>query len=145
MKKPTTITNVRPAGANERGELHQVVTVTGGGGGYRRAPCATCPWRKDSVGEFPAEAFRISASTAYDQAMNKFSCHSSGRKKPATCAGFLLRGARDNIGVRLTIFKGELDLTQVSDGGAELFDGYRSMAIANGVSPDDPALVKCRN
>jgi hypothetical protein len=29
----TTITNIRPAGLNEQGEVHQVVTVVGGSGG----------------------------------------------------------------------------------------------------------------
>ena len=33
----------------------------------------------------------------------------------------------------------------VSDGGHELHDNYREMAIANGVSPDDPSLAECRD
>jgi len=31
----------------------------------------------------------------------------------------------------------------LNDGGHDLFSSYREMAIANGVSPDDPALNDC--
>ena len=138
-----TITNIRPAGSNERGEQHQVVTVTGGGARHRRQPCSDCPWRLDAVGEFPAEAFRHSASTAYDMSQVMFSCHQSGAEKPATCAGFLLRGADHNLGVRLKRMRGEY--LDVVDGGHELHESYRAMATANGVPSDDPLLAPCRD
>lgn len=141
-KKPrekAEIDLIRPAGEN-----HQVVRVVGGSGAYRKKPCATCPWRKDAVGEFPAEAFRISAHTAYDMAREKFSCHESGPSKPAVCAGFLLRGAQHNLGVRIMLHKDMLDLDKVTDAGHELFDSYRDMAIANGVGPDEEILKPCR-
>ena len=118
--------------------------VTGGVGSYRRQPCETCPWRLDATGEFPAEAFRHSAPTAYDMATEQFACHASGTEKPATCAGFLLRGAAHNFAVRLKLMQGKLDLDAVSDGGVELFGSYREMAEANGVAPGDPVLAKCR-
>lgn len=51
----TIITEVRTADWN-----HNVVTVTGGEGASCKRPCKRCPWRKDAVGEFPAEAFRLS-------------------------------------------------------------------------------------
>tara|TARA_B100001105_G_scaffold254950_1_gene252309 strand:+ start:965 stop:1399 length:435 start_codon:yes stop_codon:yes gene_type:complete len=140
MARQTRITNVRPAGVD-----HQVVTVEGGRNGiYRREPCPKCPWRRDAVGEFPAEAFKHSASTAYDMAPNTFACHSSGVEKPAVCAGFLLRNSENNLGVRLMQSRGELDLSQVHDGGHELFPSYRAMAVANGVDAQDPALASCR-
>lgn len=142
-KKPSKkakIDLIRPAGDN-----HQVVRVIGGKSCHRKEPCPTCPWRKDAVGEFPAEAFRISAHTAYDMAMEAFSCHESGAKKPATCAGFLLRGADNNGNVRIKIIKGEFDPGTVSDAGLDLFDSYREMAIANGVDPDDEILKPCRD
>lgn len=126
------------------GPDHQVVTVAGKGGGYRRQPCATCPWRVDAVGEFPAEAFRHSANTAYDMAQHTFACHSSGTKKPAVCAGFLLRGSTHNLSVRLGLMSGRFR-RDVTDGGHELHDSYRAMAEANGVSPDDPILAPCRD
>lgn len=133
------VTDVRPAGPD-----HQVVTVEGGDGrSYRRKPCAKCPWRRDAVGEFPAEAFRHSAHTAYDLARETFACHDSGAKTPAVCAGFLLRGADHNLAVRLRRMDGRID-ADISDGGLDLFDSYREMAEANGVSPEDPVLAPCR-
>lgn len=69
----------------------------------------------------------------------------TGKEKPTTCAGFLLRGADHNLSVRLNLINGELGLNQVSDGGVDLFDSYAEMAIANGVDPEDPILKPCRN
>lgn len=122
---------------------HVVVTVKGGHFAYRRKPCKTCPWRKDAVGEFPAEAFRLSAHTAYDMSQESFGCHESGSEKPATCAGFLLRGADHNLGVRLRRMRGDI-ADDVDDGGHELHGSYREMAEANGVSPEDSVLTLCR-
>lgn len=138
MHKPTTITNIRPVDAN-----HQVVTVFGGRGQYRREPCSDFPWRVDATGEFPAEAFRLSAATAYDMSDRTFGCHQSGPGKPATCAGFLLRGAMHNMSVRLGLMTGRYK-HDVSDGGHELHADYRAMAISNGVNPEDPVLQPCR-
>jgi len=139
--KPKTkarITAIRPAD-----ETSQVLEVTGGGAGHRKQPCGGCPWRTDQDGMFPAEAFRISAPTAYDMSDRTFACHESGSKKPATCAGFLLKNADNNMAVRLSMINGE-DFRDVHDGGHELHDSYRSMAEANGVGPDDPTLARCR-
>lgn len=134
------ITAIRPAGPD-----HQVITVEGNtSSSYRREPCADCPWCEDSTGIFPAEAFRHSACTAFDMSSHIFSCHQSGAKKPAICAGFLLKGAAHNLSVRLKLHKGEL-IEDVSDGGRKLHESYRAMAIANGVSEDDPALARCRD
>lgn len=133
------ILQVRPAG-----DGHQVVTVKGNGcGRHRKKPCRDCPWRKDATGGFPTEAFKHSAETAYDMSQHVFSCHASGVKRPAICAGFLLRGADHNLSVRLAKMRGQnLD---VGDGGHELHASYRAMAIANGVSEDDPVLIPCRD
>lgn len=133
------VVNVRQAG-----DCHQVVTVVGGKGVYRRKPCETCPWKVSSTGEFPAEAFRHSAGTAYDMAGTAFSCHQAGAERPAICAGFLLRGADHNLAVRMKRMKGEI-VDDVSDGGEELFENYRAMAVANGVDEDDPVLRPCRD
>nr|WP_255674514.1 DUF6283 family protein [Deinococcus sp. 6GRE01] len=108
-------------------------------------PCPRCPWRVDATGEFPAEAFRHSASTSYDMAESVFSCHEAGMEATRTCAGFLLRGADHNLAVRLGTLSGRYDLTAVTDGGHELHASYRAMAIANGVSPSDPILAPCRS
>lgn len=133
------ITNVRPAG-----ERHQVVSVTGGNHPHMTRPCATCPWRVDATGEFPAEAFRHSAETAYDMSMRVFSCHTAGPQKPRVCAGFLLRGADHNLSVRLGAMSGKYNLESVTDGGHQLHDSYRAMAVANGVHPDEDVLRPCR-
>lgn len=140
QKTSHSIINARPAG-----EGHQVVTVksTGGKVLYRREPCPQCPWRVDATGVFPPEAFRHSARTAYDMAEEKFGCHDSGADKPATCAGFLLRGADHNLTVRVLRMKSEIT-DDVCDGNHALHEDYRAMAIANGVDPDDPVLKPCR-
>ncbi|MCD9046794.1 DUF6283 family protein [Luteimonas sp. MHLX1A] len=132
------ITRVRPAGTD-----HQVITVEGGRQGYCKKPCADCPWRKDAVGQFPSEAFRHSAPTAYDMSDRVFACHTAGAERTKACAGFLLSGATHNLAVRLMHMRGELD-RGVTAGGHELFASYREMAIANGVDPDDPVLAPCR-
>ena len=133
------IVNIRPADDN-----HQVITVIGGSGkSYRKKPCKTCPWRVDAVGVFPAEAFRHSVNTSYDMSDHTFGCHESGSKSPATCAGFLLRGADNNLSVRLGRMSGRYK-NDVKDGGLDLHEDYRAMAQANGVDRDDPSLKKCR-
>lgn len=136
---PTTITNIRPAGP-----FDQVVTVQSGQGSYRKSPCPGCPWVKANDGSFPAEAFIHSASTAHDMSEKRFGCHESGTSKPATCAGFLLRGADHNLAVRLDLMRGRIDLGQVHDGGRELHKSYAAMAIANGVREGAPELQACR-
>ncbi|KAF1003857.1 MAG: hypothetical protein GAK28_04320 [Luteibacter sp.] len=138
-KEKPTVTQVRAAGPD-----HQVVTVVGGRGTYRRQPCSDCPWRVDAVDEFPAEAFRHSAGVAYDMSQHTFACHQSGQKRPAVCAGFLLRGGAHNLAVRLGYRSGRFG-DDVTDGGVELHESYRAMAIANGVDPSDPVLAPCRD
>lgn len=133
-----TITAVHPVD-----ETYQVLTVEGGRQGYRRKPCGGCPWRVDQVGVFPAKAFRHSANTAHDMSSHQFACHESGIRKTVTCAGFLLRGADNNMSVRLKRIRGEIR-DDVHDGGHELHADYRAMAIANGVDPTDPAISACR-
>lgn len=138
-----TIDVVTPAGPG-----HQVVSVRHDDPAhrqYRRKPCAECPWRRDTqVGDFPAEAFRISARTAYDCSERVFGCHMSGIQRPQVCAGFLLANADNNIAVRLAQIRGHLDMDDIHAGGAELYNSYREMAVANGVDPDDPMIAACR-
>lgn len=124
---------------------HDVVTIVADDFRHCPSPCAECPWRRDSpIGAFPAEAYRISAKTAYDMGESTFACHMAGAERSAVCAGFLLRGADHNLAVRLARATGKFDPESVSDSGLELYDSYRDMAEANGVAPDDPALEACR-
>lgn len=136
------IVRVRPAGKE-----HQVVTVLSRRNEdkyrYCRKPCAKCPWRQDAVGEFPAEAFRHSASTTYDMAKHTFACHAAGTENPKICAGFILRGSDHNLTIRLARMTGNIN--DVSDEGLYLFENYREMAIANGVNADDPILTPCKD
>jgi hypothetical protein len=126
-------------------EHNQVVTVQGGDWRFCSAPCQQCPWRRSNDGAFPAEAFRLSASTSYDMAWSTFACHMAGARRLATCAGFLLStGAEHNLALRLKLVRGEFHPDQVRAAGADLHPDYRSMAIANGVDPDDPAITPCR-
>lgn len=147
-KRKVTIEGQHYAGQGGDGGEFAVTTLNVKATGKhvkRRKPCASCPWRKDApIGAFPAEAFRHSAATAYDGAFNTFACHESGAEKPATCAGFLLRNARNNIGVRLGLSYDRLTLDDVTDAGVELYDSYEAMAVANGVDPLDPVLDQCR-
>lgn len=135
--------NTKVINSRFAGKDHAVTTVQGGKSTYRKTPCADCPWKKSSTGVFPAKAFEHSANTAYDMSTHQFGCHESGIGKPATCAGFLLAGSMHNLATRLAWSRGDLK-DDVSDGGHELFDDYRSMAVANGVSPDNTALTRCR-
>ena len=125
-------------------DFNQVVTTEGRAGNYRKTPCEGCPWLKENDGSFPAEAFRHSASTAYDMATNKFGCHDSGTSKPATCAGFLLRGAEHNMQVRLDYLTGRIVPALLKEGESPLHGSYFEMAVANGVDPDDSVLKRCR-
>lgn len=123
---------------------HEVVSVASDGSRYRLEPCRECPWRVDQVGGFPAEAFVQSARVAEDLATSTFGCHMTGTTRPATCAGFLVAGADHNLAVRRRVAAGQLDPEAVSDGGHELHAGYRTMAEANGVPAERPALAGCR-
>jgi hypothetical protein len=138
-KKRANVVAINPAGPD-----HQVVTVEGGNGTYRRMVCEECPWRIDQTGKFPPEAFRHSANTAYDQSMHQFACHMRGSVKPATCAGFLLRGATHNIAFRLAVATGKINPNELRE-TVPLHPSYRAMAEANGVQPDDPTLQRCRD
>lgn len=73
-----------------------------------------------------------------------FACHESGSSRPASCAGFLLRGAAHNLSVRLAQLQDRLNLSDVREDGRELFDSYRDMAIANGVGENEECLRLCR-
>ncbi|MET0403169.1 MAG: DUF6283 family protein, partial [Cystobacter sp.] len=69
-KKTTKARIIERTIADDR---NAVLKVSGGHGGlHRNTPCGGCPWRVDQTGSFPAEAFRISAHTAYDQAFESF-------------------------------------------------------------------------
>jgi hypothetical protein len=140
---------VREQSAFDCGDgLHRVAALNSDPQGrliHRAKPCEQCPWRADlPPGVFPASAYRHSAATVYDMAQTTFACHMIGKVAPATCAGFLLRGADHNLSIRLAMLDRRYDPRRVSGGGYPLHISYRAMAIANGVPADDPALALCR-
>lgn len=135
----------RECGEGADGHFYGVTQLRGGGDRHRRKPCEQCPWRADlPTGVFPPQAFRESAPTAYDMAMSTFSCHMSGKERPATCAGFLFRHSVNNMQVRQRLLHSAGWPEHVSDGGFPIYKTYREMAIANGVDPDDPVLKPIR-
>lgn len=134
------------------GDSHQVVTATRDGGASAelnaiepcmRKPCQNCPWKINSIGEFPAEAFQHSAKTAYDMSTSIFGCHQSGVSSPSICAGFILHGSMHNLSMRLLYAKNKIPA--ISDGGHAMFNSYREMAEANGVPENHPSLTPCRD
>lgn len=109
----------------------------------RKRPCAECPWRRDApAGHFPPQAFQRLAASSYDMERTIFQCHDTTDETPLVCAGFLERGADNNLTVRLAYMDGMEK--QDRSGGEELFDDFREMAVANGVDPDDITLKPCR-
>lgn len=140
----------RVAGLGADGNLYGVTSMVSESDGKHRSarakPCPSCPWRKDAeIGAFPAEAYRLSARTCYDAALSTFACHESGVDKPAVCAGFLLANSANNLGVRLGLSASRLDLDRIGNPDqVELYESYRDMAIANGVSEDDASIAPCR-
>lgn len=146
-RRRTEALETRVAGIGGDGNLYGVTSVvakSAGKGAYRKKVCPTCPWRLDAeVGRFPADAFRDSASTAKDGAMNTFACHESGVEAVQTCAGFLRANSAHNVGVRIAIACGSFDPGKLVE-DVPLYDSYRDMAIANGVPADDPAIAECR-
>jgi hypothetical protein len=109
-----------------------------------RKPCKECPWRVDvPPGQFAPERFEALAVTAHDMTLHVFTCHKTPEDKPRMCAGFLLRGARHNLAVRLDYRSGPPE--GLHDGGHALHPHFRAMALAQGVDPHSPALADCRD
>jgi hypothetical protein len=109
------------------------------------SPCVNCPWRLDvAPGEFQTERYRVLAASAEDMSQVIFQCHKTGDVEPVACAGFLSQSAAHNLAVRLAYCYGKLEPKDRS-GGLELHPHYTSLAVANGVAADDPALARVRN
>lgn len=108
-------------------------------------PCANCPWRLDAEpGEFPTERYRVLAASAEDMSQVIFQCHKTSDAEPVACAGFLSQSASHNLAVRLAYSYGKLEQRDRT-GGLELHPNYTSIAVANGVTADDPALANVRD
>ena len=111
----------------------------------RKRPCADCPWRRDAPpGHFTPDAFERLADSSHDMSLKLFQCHDTTDDVPLVCAGFLERGADHNLMVRPAYSRGDLE-PQDRSGGYDLYEGFREMAVANGVDPDHPVLGPCRD
>lgn len=107
---------------------------------YIKTPCNECPWRTDvEPGRFTAERYRVLAACAEDLAHTVFACHKSPEGGEFACAGFLLQASIHNMSCRMA--RHPFDVSSPFP----MFETYREMAIANGVSPRDPALRNCRD
>ena len=108
---------------------------------HANIPCAECPWRTDvPVGKFPPERYVALAATAYDLGRTVFACHMSKDGGEFACAGFILQSSAHSLSCRMS--------REMFDGvrsSYPLFETYRELAVANGVSEDDPALMNCRD
>jgi hypothetical protein len=111
---------------------------------HRDAPCANCPWRRDSpAGEFPPERYEALSKTAGKPGAEAgltapiFACHKSSEDHPRACAGWLARCGRDHLGIRLAVIEGRM-LGEVTwdppPDWPALFDSYGEMAARNGVA-----------
>lgn len=153
-RRKTIVGETRYAGQGNDGADYGVTTLTTTRDAMviRPEPCPTCPWRRDAeVGRFPPQAYRESAHTAHDAAQTTFACHESGKKNPATCAGFILANSAHNLGLRMALAFGRVSgekleeiFQRQQESGPALYDSYREMAVANGVPEDDPAIADCR-
>lgn len=146
-RRKVRVQGTRIAGRGANGQLYGVTTTRPEGPTvYRRKPCETCPWRRDSdIGRFPAGAYRETAHTAYDMDRSTFACHEAGAEAATICAGFLLVNSVHNFGARAGCARGEIDRAAVGNpDGVPLYGSYREMAVANGVDPADPVLAPCR-
>lgn len=110
---------------------------------HRAAPCANCPWRRDSPpGEFPPERYAALADTAGRPGAEApiggplFACHKSTEGHDRACAGWLARCGHNHLGIRLAIIQGLLpgEVTWAPPPSwPPLFNSYAEMAARNGV------------
>lgn len=137
QKKTAQVVRTRPAGPD-----HQVVTIEGAewvsSPALQRLPLAEGCRGRISTGSFRALGQHRIRHGAKHLCVPPVWCSKAGHLRR-----ILLRGADHNLSVRLGYLKGVID-HDVKDGGLALHDGYREMAIANGVDPDHPALKQCR-
>jgi hypothetical protein len=108
---------------------------------HRDAPCAQCPWRKDTPpGKFAAERFEALAHTSgtagHEAPLGSplFACHMSATGAQKACAGWLAAVGIESLPVRLAIVQGALpaDALTAKEGWPELFESYDEMAQAQG-------------
>ncbi|WP_412093862.1 MULTISPECIES: DUF6283 family protein [Cupriavidus] len=101
------------------------------------APCASCPWRRDSVAgdiaNFDLALAESLAATCPDHrgmgpdfGAGVFACHQSKEGAEFACAGWLARVGHCHPSVRLAVTVGRLDPAMLApgEGWPELHDDY---------------------
>lgn len=114
-----------------------------------RAPCSTCPYRKDvPAGYWHRSEFDRLAKADADPARGAvFGCHKGKRAKPEkmqVCGGWLLdqkkRGV-PNISLRLDMLKNREAveaMAKITSGGAPMYASIADMCAANGIGVKSP-------
>jgi hypothetical protein len=107
---------------------------------YQSAPCANCPWRKDSpAGEFTPQRYEALRATAGRPGAEAglsapiFACHKSTEGRDRACAGWLAVVGIEHLGIRLAVATGRLpaEVLQSADDWPELFASYDELAERN--------------
>jgi hypothetical protein len=107
---------------------------------YQSAPCADCPWRRDSpAGEFTPQRYEALRATAGRPGAEAglsapiFACHKSTEGRDRACAGWLAVVGYDHLGVRLAVVTGRLpaEALQAGEDWPGLFASYDELAERN--------------
>lgn len=90
-------------------------------------PCATCPWRKDSVGGAAIPGFDIEKARDLratvgpgDDFRTIMACHGSEEGHEIPCVGYLIREGYSNLNVRVQAAVGNIPMTEILDRNADL-------------------------
>jgi len=104
------------------------------------APCPTCPWRKSStVGGADIPRFdialmrRLTSTVGRGDAFRRImACHGSACGGETPCIGYVHVEGYTNLGVRLMVMRGELDIEAIDRAcaGLDLWDSFDEMLQA---------------
>ncbi len=116
-------------------------------------PCKSCPWRVSTRtedipggGMDEARATHTTAANAGRRDGRIMACHLTSDEKPHACAGWVERvgkpaawaSGEGAIPMRMMLVLGGVDLTEYSDGGADLYPTMDAMLSAHRRHPPDP-------
>lgn len=105
-----------------------------------RVPCKTCPWRVTTRTEdIPGGGMDHvrSARCHNDFGGIVMACHLSTDDEPYACVGFALRVGFQSVPLRMAAVMGAFDMSECSDGGAELHPTMAAMLAAHPDPLDD--------
>lgn len=102
-------------------------------------PCATCPWRVDSVGGVAIPGFDIEKARRLRNTVGDgdairpiMACHGSPEGVEVACRGYVAVEGYTNLAVRLAAAHGRVDLVAIIEACTEvdLFDSFDEMLEA---------------